>query len=206
MECIISLGGQKLSSERFYEVYKKEMFLIGVDSGCEFFEELKLLPNLVLGDFDSINPKLLEKYQEKAVEMKSFPTVKDQTDGELALKEAVLRGFEKIHIFGAYGMAEVDHVLANMFLLKEYPQGIIYLPEEKITSGTKGNYMFSQEEGRFFSIIPLEKSSVLLNGFLYNGKFQEDLGTTKLLRNRLVKEKCSVEVFQGKVLFIQRIK
>ncbi|TIN49705.1 MAG: thiamine diphosphokinase, partial [Mesorhizobium sp.] len=60
---------------------------------------LGLLPELWVGDFDSVPPNLPENLA--AVPRKIFPTEKDMTDGELAIAEALARGATSLVLAGA---------------------------------------------------------------------------------------------------------
>ena len=64
--------------------------VIAVDGGGAVCIEAGVTPDIVLGDFDSLDPAALEWLRRVGVTVKAFPADKDQTDLELAL--AVARG------------------------------------------------------------------------------------------------------------------
>ena len=75
-----------------------------------------MIPDIVIGDFDSISSHEIKWITEKAVETRRFPPEKDQTDFELALDHAMKIGCKEIQVFGALG-GRMDHTLANISLL-----------------------------------------------------------------------------------------
>ncbi len=71
-----------------------------------------LLPDTVLGDFDSLPLSAVHPSCEKAV----YPADKDYTDGFLAVKVMLSRGYDHIDIYGAYG-GRPDMAQSNFALL-----------------------------------------------------------------------------------------
>ena len=120
MKTVIVSGGNV--NDAFVKDYLKEYkadYYIGVDRGIGFFVRNEILPNLIVGDFDSCDKEDFEtleaKYKEKLEIIKLFPE-KDDTDTEHALVEAIKRGSKEIVIFGGTG-SRLDHVLANITML-----------------------------------------------------------------------------------------
>ena len=91
--------------------------VIAVDSGANALYEFEAIPDYVLGDFDSIDPKVLEHYGSCSNIIRS-PIEKDETDTELAIRKAVELNAGEIVILGATG-SRLDHTLGNIFLLKK---------------------------------------------------------------------------------------
>jgi thiamine pyrophosphokinase len=111
-----------------YVFYKKYLtgldFIIVADAGAAHARQLGLIPDLLIGDFDSISLEDLEFYKKAGVEIQSYPVMKDKTDTEIAI-DIVIDRFEKNHadtgsllIIGALG-TRFDHSMANIFLLRK---------------------------------------------------------------------------------------
>src|SRR5690606_31025561 len=62
--------------------------IIAADGGLDLAEQLRLSPDVVVGDMDSVSATALERARSAGVEVKTHPTAKDETDLELALAEA----------------------------------------------------------------------------------------------------------------------
>lgn len=100
------------------------------------------LPDVVVGDFDSLNRDEVGD----CVECVSFPTDKNFTDGYLAVKIMAERGFAEIDIFGGYGgrpdMAESNFALLA-YALKKGVKAVFcgemnaYLVRGKFTANTQ---------------------------------------------------------------------
>ncbi|NMA17486.1 MAG: thiamine diphosphokinase [Clostridiaceae bacterium] len=91
-------------------------FLIAADGGAAHILRRGLTPHLLMGDLDSISRSDLAFCEAENVEILSFPKDKDETDLELALKEALDRGFQEIVLTAVFGDLP-DHTLGNLALL-----------------------------------------------------------------------------------------
>ena len=86
--------------------------IIAADSGYLSATESGVTPHIVIGDFDSFPKNLVTA--EKII---CLNPVKDMTDTQEAIDQAILRGATEITILGALG-GRIDHTLANIHLLK----------------------------------------------------------------------------------------
>ena len=93
-------------------------YIIGVDSGLSFLYRNQVTPTHIVGDFDSVEPKVIAYYKTQTnVPIREFNPLNDSTDTEIALHMAIELGVQKLWIFGATG-TRLDHVLANIHILK----------------------------------------------------------------------------------------
>ncbi len=76
-----------------------------------------MIPDYILGDFDSIDKKVLEKYKTQKIKINELKPEKDFTDTEEAINLAIKLKSSEIVIIGAIG-TRIDHVLANINVLK----------------------------------------------------------------------------------------
>ena len=90
--------------------------VIAADGGAATAERLGLPLDLVVGDFDSLDPGALAALRARGVPVEAAPTAKDESDAELAVRAALARGVDAITIVGALG-GRPDHLLANTGLL-----------------------------------------------------------------------------------------
>ncbi len=96
---------------------------IAADSGAAAAEQYDIIPDILIGDMDSIGSE--KAYISKAAEVKKFPQDKDYTDTELALLEADKYEYEKIILIGGNG-GRLDHLLALRSLYERNKSGIPY--------------------------------------------------------------------------------
>ena len=114
---IAIVSGGVAPSERLLRDYLKTMdFIIAADRGSECLYNYGIIPDLLLGDFDSVKKEILDAAKLQIKEVLEFPPEKDYTDTEIAIIEAIKRGAKKIYLFGAIG-SRMDHTLGNIGLL-----------------------------------------------------------------------------------------
>ncbi|NRT77187.1 thiamine diphosphokinase [Clostridium beijerinckii] len=116
MNVAIVSGGNP-PSEKLLKKYIGEVeFIIAADKGSECLYKYNIIPDLLLGDFDSAKKEILDNMKLKVKEVLEFQPEKDYTDTEIAVMEAIKRGAEKIYLFGATG-TRMDHTLGNIGLM-----------------------------------------------------------------------------------------
>jgi len=94
---------------------KKEYdYIIACDKGYNYALHLNLIPDVVIGDFDSSSLSFIEKSVENTkTQILSFPIRKDDTDTMLAIKHALDLGYQNIHIICGLGL-RMDHTISNI--------------------------------------------------------------------------------------------
>lgn len=117
MRVIIVSGGKPPSKELLLKEIKPDTVLIAADSGANCLYDYKILPQLLLGDFDSIDKKVLEYFKKNNCIIDTYPTEKDFTDTEIAVKAAIRMNPSEIVLLGCTG-SRVDHLLGNIGMLK----------------------------------------------------------------------------------------
>lgn len=90
--------------------------VIAADRGAEMCAQLGLVPDVMVGDFDSIDPAIFAFFKAKGVKIVRHPVHKDQTDTELAIDVAMRYGATALTLLGATG-TRLDHVLASVAAL-----------------------------------------------------------------------------------------
>lgn len=90
-------------------------FVIAADGGCAYLERQGIMPDLIIGDFDS-----LESAPSGENIIRLNP-VKDITDMDAAVQEGVKRGYSEFCLYGACG-GRIDHTLANIQLVASLAQ------------------------------------------------------------------------------------
>ena len=108
--CHIFAGGI-IADLNYIKINKNDM-IICADSGYKYVQQLKLIPDIIVGDFDSYNGNLPEKIKV----IRSVPE-KDDTDTLLAVKIAIENEVNSIKLYGALG-GRIDHTFANVQTLK----------------------------------------------------------------------------------------
>jgi len=91
--------------------------VIAADGGAVKAAQLGLSPLIVVGDGDSLAPEAVEQLRRAGSEVIVHPVDKDESDAELAVREALRRGATVVVILGALGGTRVEHGVANLMLL-----------------------------------------------------------------------------------------
>lgn len=96
-------------------------YVIAADGGLMYCQVLELEPDLIIGDFDSVDAEFGEAVQviskncpEKVI---TLPVVKDDTDMLAAVKYGLKLGYKSFRLYGANG-GRLEHTIANIQILK----------------------------------------------------------------------------------------
>lgn len=127
-------------------------YIIAVDGGLAHCDAMNIVPNLIIGDFDSITKELQKKFAK--TEGLCFPTHKDETDLELALKKVYNPDINHITIFGALGN-RADHTLYNLHLLRRYPKKVRIETEYELIFSIAEPTEIACSPGQTISFLPL---------------------------------------------------
>lgn len=83
-------------------------FVICADGGYLYAQEANIVPDVVIGDFDSLKTQAREFGN-----IKKYPAEKDETDTMLCLKYGIEHGYSDFVIAGGMG-GRLDHTVANL--------------------------------------------------------------------------------------------
>lgn len=87
--------------------------VIAADGGVELCLRADRVPDLLVGDFDSVSPSTLARARELGVRVVTFPAEKDDSDLDLALAVARSEGATRITYTAAF-TGRMDHTLASL--------------------------------------------------------------------------------------------
>ena len=119
MTAYIFTGGQVFAdslAELVPEIPEGSL-VIAADSGYNNAKKLGAKPDMLLGDRDSLDRTGLGAHELDELEKLIVPSIKDDTDTQLAVDTALERGAESIVLIGGLG-GRLDHTLSTVFLLE----------------------------------------------------------------------------------------
>src|SRR5919109_1955753 len=93
--------------------------VIAADGGALALERWGIVPQLVIGDLDSLGPKRAAQLGKLGAKIVEFPAEKNESDLELALRQALTTGADDIVLLGIFGGTRLDHTFANVMLLAD---------------------------------------------------------------------------------------
>lgn len=114
MRAVIVTNGDAAPADR--EIAAAAELLIAADGGALLCSDWGLLPQLIVGDLDSLGADRADALARRGARVIAYPVDKDETDTELAVRCALERGAAEIVLLAALG-GRVDHALANLLLL-----------------------------------------------------------------------------------------
>ena len=116
MRAIIIAGGRFPEGDQWRRWLRKGDVILGADGGAAQAAAVGLLPDLIVGDMDSLPEEEQAALAARGCRFVVHPRAKDETDLELALTYAAELGCREIIILGALG-GRLDHTVANVLLL-----------------------------------------------------------------------------------------
>lgn len=116
MYAVIVANAPELDLTPYLGLIRSADLVIAADGGALPLLWANIVPQIVIGDLDSVDPGAQADLVARGAELRSFPRAKDETDLELALLYAVEQGAETIDVLGALG-GRWDHTLANVTML-----------------------------------------------------------------------------------------
>jgi thiamine pyrophosphokinase len=181
--------------------------IIAADGGTQHCKSLKIKPNVIIGDFDSVSSLDINSYQQAGVETIQYTTNKDETDLELALLYALNHQTTHVYIFGALGK-RWDMTIANILLgvQHRFSQLSIRLldgRDELIILRGEGREDIMDRKGDTVSLIPVggDALGITTDGMEYPLNDETlYLGSSRGVSNVIISDKSRVIIKTGTLL------
>ena len=176
-------------------------YVIAADGGWNACRNAGIVPDLLLGDFDSLDAVPDFAHVERV------PVEKDDTDMMLAIKRGLALGHRAFHLYGGMGGRRTDHTIANLqalsYLARSGAQGWLYGDGEVYTAIRNGGIVLPAKERGILSVFCLgaDAQGVTIRGAQYeleNAALTADfpLGVS----NHFVGKEIEVSVGSGTLL------
>lgn len=200
-KCVI-LAGARIEDYKLISL-PEDCYVICADGGYHHAEKLGVKPDVLLGDFDT-----LESLDGVNCEIQRFKPEKDDTDTMLAVKLAFERGFKEIYLCGVLG-GRIDHTIANIFILEYILNhggvGYILNGSDEIMLMKAGNMTISRKQGFYFSLISVSNTCQVqsLDGVKYpirNTTLTRDFPLG--ISNEIINDCCHISIKNGLLLII----
>jgi thiamine pyrophosphokinase len=117
MTCVILLNGEYEDDAYYLRQIEAARVVVAVDGGHRILRRLERWPQVLIGDFDSLDAGLLVEAREAGVETIGYPARKDETDAELAVEWVFSRYPDDVVFLGGFGGA-LDHVMGHICVLR----------------------------------------------------------------------------------------
>lgn len=208
MRAAIFLNGPPDSAGLIRRVAGRADLVIAADGGARYALETGVVPDLVVGDMDSLGEELTREVERRGASLERHPVRKDKMDGQLAVLAARERGATVADLLCAVGgrlaaLFAVPHILlaAERIGLRSTvvaDRGRMFVVEA-------GYRMVEGVQEDSISIFPLSgpAAGVTLEGMEYpleNASLEP--GDTLGFHNELIGTEARVSVGEGAILVI----
>lgn len=208
MKGLIISGGNRVRRETLLENIK-DKYIVVADGGIKNLVGTDIIPDEVLGDFDSIDEEGKSFIEKNNIKIEKYPSRKDFTDTELCLEVLLKKGADDIIILGATG-TRLDHMFSSMFLLerlkKESVAGKFIDDYNEVSFISNETVEVKKNKYKYLSIVPVSKEVCLtLKGTEYeveNLKFNRF--TTIAVSNEVKDEVAKIEIDGEGFLILSR--
>lgn len=207
MRFIIVLSGEIINYDFHKKLIQYEDRIICADGGARHIKNMGYMPEIILGDLDSIGDSVFKYFLELKVNFIKYPRMKDETDSEIAIKYAIDNGATEIVLIGALG-SRWDHSIANILLLKKIDyfglKGVIINETNVIQLITSNKKLFLKRREEYkVSLIPLSNKvkGIKTKGLLYNLNnqplfFSDSIG----ISNEFIDDEVEIYIEEGELL------
>ena len=200
---ILFAGGGRAPSADWFKRVVNERKIFCIDKGIEFCRACDIVPDFLIGDFDSADKNSVEWARAKKFPVEKYPADKDFTDTQLALRRAAeLFGEHVAIITGCFG-GRFDHLYSTIFTCAAIDRKIFLADEREIIFYLRGG---ETAEIKFFhkplavSLLPM--TSLCEGVTTKNLHWELDDATLtqnfpNAISNRAETDKISVSVWRG---------
>ncbi len=204
-KAIILANGQAPSKAVFkYLAGAGYDFLICADGGANNAFKLAIIPDVIVGDFDSVNPEVLNIFKSHSKIVKIVR--QNDTDVEKCLKYCIKNNIKEVILTGATG-DRLDHSFCNLGIVLKYfhKVKIKIIHQKSVLSAHSGIVEFSTVKGETISLYGFnDKTKITSGGLKFTLKktalpFGERESTSNVATGNKVKLKIT-----GGIIFIVR--
>jgi len=180
------VGGADFSEDLFQYVYDSEIPIIAADGGANFLADHNIIPELIIGDLDSV-----EEQKIKNVETQKIIRISNQNTTDL---EKVLLNTQSPLTLGiGFLGSRIDHELAALSALVKFShKKIILIGEKDIVFLVPPSFSLSSFDGMRVSLYPLGSVKVQSDGLKWSTegltmKPTDKIGTSNQAVGKIIK-------------------
>jgi thiamine pyrophosphokinase len=199
-QALILANGEPPKKRLLASLLEQTDLFVCADGGANTALRMRLKPDAIVGDLDSIHAETLAKFQHvRRYEDRD----EDSTDLEKAIKWAIRQRYDHITVIGGAGR-RMDHTVGNLGVLaKFYPDAIITLIDDDGEMRYVGRSLtFDAELHSVASLIPLTRcEGITTSGLLYALEDEAlELGVREGTSNVVISSPVTITVKKGTLL------
>jgi thiamine pyrophosphokinase len=205
----IFLNGAPDSERLIQGIARRADFVVAADGGARYALSAGIVPDLIVGDMDSLGEDLAREIEGRGAELQRHPARKDKMDGHLAVLAARERGATVADFLCAVGgeigaVFAVPHILLaaermglRSTVVAHWGRVFVLEDDSRTVEGAAGDSV---------SVFPLSGPAmgVTIEGMSYQLKSAVlQPGDTLGFHNELVGREAKVSVLNGTLLVVQ---
>ena len=158
---VVLLGGGVCVTDTLLQLLQQGYPLIAADGGANYLAELSIIPELIIGDLDSLSRQSHWESITRVVKLEE----QDTTDFEKCLYSIDA----PLYIGLGFTGKRLDHTLAALHVVAKYSnrKRVILVGEDDSVLVCRGAHRFVVDRGTRFSIYPLEPVTFLQSTGLF---------------------------------------
>jgi thiamine pyrophosphokinase len=206
---IIFANGDLPNMDKARALLHEDDFIIAADGGTRHIFALGRMPDVVIGDLDSVTKEEIEKIKQNNVELTLFPRDKNETDLELAIQHALTLNPEQVIILAALG-GRLDQTLGNIALISNLRpsssnlclddgiEEVFFCHDNCKIQGASGDIVsLIPWQGEVTGVVTTRLKWPLQNETLYPQK-------TRGISNEMLSDAAAVQINSGLLLIVHR--
>ncbi|MFA4923161.1 MAG: thiamine diphosphokinase [Ignavibacteriaceae bacterium] len=204
-KCLIIGNGKAPGKKTILFLMEKGYdIIICADGGLHHVHKLKIVPQYIIGDFDSVDKSLLEEYREKSkvIQIKR----QDDTDIEKCLKFAVKQNFCEAVMLSVTG-DRLDHSFCNLGIALKFHSkiNVKIISETSMLSVYEKQVCLSTKRGEYISLFAFDKKTrITSHGLKYPlNETQLPFGLRESTSNVAVSDEVELNIKYGKIFVIR---
>jgi thiamine pyrophosphokinase len=207
-KCIILANGKPPAKSLLtYLNNKGYSILICADGGANYARKINVLPNIIIGDFDSVSKETLEYFTGKSEIINLLR--QNDTDVEKCIKYAIKQKMYDIVLTGVTG-DRLDHTFCNLgIVIKFFKQANLrIISENSLLAPYSGTVIINTCSGETISLYGFDsKTKILSKGLFYPLKnISLPFGIKESTSNIAVGKKVTLNISKGVVFVIRDLK
>jgi thiamine pyrophosphokinase len=201
MKRAIILANGKPPSKRLLKNFLPSAdWFICADGGANTAVRFNCVPDLIIGDLDSIKEETLAVFSKVTVKkLKS----QNSTDLEKALTAAIRKKYNEIVVLGATG-GRLDHAIGNLSALAKFSAKahITFIDNSGKYFSVNHSVEFNLPKGTIISLLPLSRcSGIVTKGLKWNLKNEYlEFGVRESTSNVIVSSPVNIKVKKGRLI------
>jgi thiamine pyrophosphokinase len=206
MHALIFLNGKLPRSGLIKKFIQKDSFIVAADGGANRLRRLRIKPDVIIGDLDSISKASLSYFLSNNTEVIKI-SEQETTDFEKALKHCLKIKIGNAVIFGATSMRP-DHSLNNFSILKRYYKkiDIKFITDEYEIEMAERKMKFKYKKNGVVSLLAMPFAGGIKTSGLQYQLNNEDLefGKKEGTLNRAISDEIKITFRKGDLLIFKK--